>query len=210
MVAIIKKIKYIIHRNAYRKAWRNRNLHNDTIPFDDYPESLVVVGAYTYGCIHVDYYGMTDERLEIGSFCSIASGVVFITGGGHLMDRFTTFPLERKIQGIKEETSKGAIIIKDDVWIGRDAMILSGVTVGQGAVIGARSVVAKDVPAYAVVIGNPAKVIRYRFTDIQIQELLKLDLKKIADYNKSKLMELYNKKITDIDISNLINEQTNK
>lgn len=201
---IIRKIKHIINRKVYRKRWRINNLHNETIPNDDYPDGLVTIGSYTYGTINVDYYGMPYEHLEIGSFCSIASGCTFITGGGHLMNRFTTFPIDRKINLIKEETSKGSIIIKDDVWIGKSATILSGVTIGQGAIIGANSVVAKDIPPYAIVVGNPAKIIRFRFNEVIVNELLKINFKLLILKSKNEISDYYQMEITEFNVKDLV------
>ena len=90
---------------------------------------------------------------------------------------------------------KGPIIVGDDVWIGLNSIILSGVTIGQGAVIGARSVVAKDVPPYAVYVGN--KVVKYRFNDDIIQKLLKFDYSKLTDEDIKENRELLNKEIDE-------------
>ena len=78
-----------------------------------------------------------------------------------------------------DATSKGDIVLEDDVWIGCNAVILSGVHIGQGAVVAAGAVVTKDIPAYAVVAGNPAHIIKYRFDKEYIDELLKIDFSKI-------------------------------
>jgi acetyltransferase-like isoleucine patch superfamily enzyme len=110
-----------------------------------------------------------DDRLEIGKFCSLAKDIVIFAGGNHLTTRATTFPfkwLSTKSQPEERYTdsaNKGATIIGNDVWIGYGATILPGVKIGNGAVVGAKAVVAKDVSAYAIVVGNTAKVVRYRF-----------------------------------------------
>ena len=80
-----------------------------------------------------------------------------------------------------EGTSKGDIIVGDDIWIGYGAVILSGITIGQGAIIGAGAIVTKNVPPYAVVGENPAKIIKYRFEENIIKELLRIDFNKIPD-----------------------------
>ena len=119
----------------------------------------------------------TGAKLRIGAFCSIARKVTIILSGEHRTDWVTTFPLTHHFlnSGIDgHPTSKGDVVIGNDVWIGHGATILSGVTIGDGAVIGAYSVVAKNVPAYCIAVGNPAKVIRQRFTDEQVQSLLKI------------------------------------
>ena len=80
-----------------------------------------------------------------------------------------------------EALSRGDIIVKDDVWIGENALIMSGVTLGQGCIVAAGAVVTKDVPPYAIVGGVPAKVIRYRFTEAQIEKLIQIDYSKLTD-----------------------------
>ncbi|MGL5624191.1 CatB-related O-acetyltransferase, partial [Cetobacterium sp.] len=161
------------------------NIHNKIRPMNYFPLSLVDVGKYSYGSLNVSYWGIKKEKLQIGNFVSIAENVKFILGGNHEINTFTTYPL--KVMLLNEDVealTKGPIIIKDDVWIGNNVLVLSGITVGQGAIIGAGSVVTKDVPPYAVVAGNPAKVIKYRYSQEIIEEMVtfdwsKIDLKKI-------------------------------
>jgi len=132
------------------------------------------IGDWTYGLPAVVCYG-EGVKLKIGKFCSIADGVVFLLGGEHRMDMVTTYPLNAFFPFADNQTShrkiKGDIIVGNDVWIGRNALILSGVTIGNGAVIGAGAVIAKDVAPYSVVVGNPAKRIRFRFHVDVIEEL---------------------------------------
>lgn len=115
--------------------------------------------------------------IQIGRFCSIAR-YVSIQEDYHNPNRITTYFLERNLLGssLRENAvvSKGKVIIGNDVWIGTGAQVLSGVKVGDGAVIGAGAVVTKDVPPYAIVAGNPAKVIRFRFDQKKIDHLLEL------------------------------------
>jgi len=99
-------------------------------------------------------------------------------GGEHHTDWITTYPLSPKL-GLAlcsgdVEFTKGDVLIENDVWIGKEACILSGVRIGNGAVVGARAVVAKDVPPYAIVVGNPARVVRYRFSPEAVAELLRI------------------------------------
>lgn len=141
-------------------------------------DSRVSVGRFTYGSPQFRLWD-DSERINIGSFCSIAEEVFIFGGGEHRVDWITTFPLRiafgDDLAGQDgHPATKGETKIGNDVWIGFRATILSGVTVGDGAVIGAGAVVAKDVPPYAIVIGNPAKVIKYRFSPIEIQKLLKI------------------------------------
>lgn len=135
------------------------------------------IGQGTYGTPHVISWD-DRTRLRIGKYCSIADGVVILLGGEHRTDWITTYPfsvLWPEAQTIKgHPRTRGDVMIENDVWIGREAMILSGVRIGDGAVIGARSVVTKDVAPYTIVAGNPARVIRQRFSTDQICALLKI------------------------------------
>ena len=128
------------------------------------------IGKYTYCQGHLlVHFGGPDDRpsnLVIGKFCSIGIGVQIFLGGNHRVDWCTTYPLqmlEPHIGGIEHPVSKGDVIIGDDVWIGMNSMIMSGVTIGDGAVIGAGSLVVKDVKPYALVAGNPAVFKKFRF-----------------------------------------------
>jgi len=121
-----------------------------------------------------------NNRIEIGKFCSFAEGVSVFSGGNHPMGFITTHPLKLYL-GIEGYADWSADCgddneitqIGNDVWLGHEACILSGSKIGDGAIIGARAVVRGDVPPYAIVIGNPAKVIRYRFDSVVIATLLK-------------------------------------
>lgn len=125
------------------------------------------IGEWTYGEPRI-LFGNEGTRLKIGRYCSIADGVVIALGGEHRTDWVTTFPFPvvapQAAAGIAgHPRSKGDVVIGSDVWIGREALILSGVSVGDGAVIGARAVVARDVAPYEIVAGNPARHVRFRF-----------------------------------------------
>lgn len=107
------------------------------------------------------------QGIKVGAFCSIAHHV-FMHENFHNMQRTTSYFVERNLFGVSHppcaETSRGPIIIGNDVWIGAGAIILSGVSIGDGTVIGAGSVVTRDIPPYVVAAGNPATVVRARFT----------------------------------------------
>lgn len=105
---------------------------------------------------------------------------------------------------IREARSKGSIVIKDDVWVGANSLILSGVTIGQGAVVAAGSVVTKDVPPYAIVGGNPAKIIRYRFEEKIIKKLLKIDYSKINPDKIIPNIKYWYEQVTEKNIDELL------
>jgi len=137
----------------------------------------VEVGAHTYGLRRECFFAYhPDDRVRIGKFCSIADGVKFVFGG-HRLDTISTFPFRAICFGDAphaDATSRGQIIVGHDVWIGANAVILSGVNIGNGAVVAAGAVVNKDVPPYAVVGGVPAKLIKMRFEPEQIAALEKI------------------------------------
>ncbi|WP_350030086.1 CatB-related O-acetyltransferase [Caballeronia sp. AZ7_KS35] len=107
---------------------------------------------------------------SIGHFCSVAHGATFILGGEHPKLSLSTNTTLHRI--IPSNRWKGDVILENDVWIGANATILSGVTIRTGAIIGAGAVITKDVPPYAVVVGNPQRVLRYRFESGLIERLI--------------------------------------
>ena len=143
---------------------------------DRYPQ--YEIGRHSYGDLKVRQWG-EGARLKIGAFCSFAEGARILLGGEHRTAWVTTYPfpvLWRHAAGniSGHPYTKGDVVIGNDVWIGTEAIIMSGVQIGDGAVIGARTVVTKDIPSYAIVAGNPARIIRYRFSPDQIEKLLQL------------------------------------
>lgn len=145
----------------------------------------IIVGDFTYIAdsqfeSHVTHlYEWNGDRLIIGRFCQIAAGVEFVmNGANHQMNALSTFPFytlegwNMKPPAISDLPLKGDTVIGNDVWIGQNAVILPGVHIGDGAIIGANSVVGSDVEPYSIVVGNPARAIRKRFDDELIEMML--------------------------------------
>lgn len=144
--------------------WRRLNVHNKTYLIKPCDISAVKVGRYSYGPLKVISFTPFNEKLLIGNFVSISEGVSFLLGGNHATDGFSTYPFNVMMgKTAFEAASKGPIVIGDDVWIGYGSTILSGSSIGQGAVIAAGSVVTGIVPPYSIVAGVPARVKKYRF-----------------------------------------------
>jgi virginiamycin A acetyltransferase len=137
------------------------------------------IGEYTYGVPKVVF---PQGKLKIGKFCSISWNVTVYLGGNHRLDWIALYPFAGKehdrwpdVEGVdKYLTTRGDVTIGNDVWIGSDVIIMSGVTIGDGAAIGAGSVVTGDVEPYSVVGGNPAKLIKKRFSEAEIAKLLEV------------------------------------
>lgn len=136
------------------------------------------IGDWTYGSPIIRSWRRS-VTLTIGKFCSIGGGVQIFLGGNHRHDWVTTYPFKNvfadlSLEEYEFEVTDGDVVIGNDVWIGHESLILSGVKIGNGSVIAARSVVTKDVPPYAIVAGNPARLIRFRFDDnviVALQEI---------------------------------------
>lgn len=175
-MAMLKKILRKILRNSKPVAKQPWEIFYTKEILKDKPYEI---GEYTYGNPIIYFEG--EGNLKIGKFCSIAfEGVKIFLGGNHRVDWATTYPFN-KIVDYPEATqitghpsSKGDVIIGNDVWIGMNATILSGVTIGDGAIVAAHAVVTKDVPPYAIVAGNPARIVKFRFPEEIIKELLDL------------------------------------
>ena len=162
-----------------QKQWRKNNSNNFTEMLNDFNIRQVEVGEGTYGGLNVLTFD-DSHMLKIGAYCSIGPGVQFVLSADHRLDVVSTYPWKVKILGQENEAiSKGDIVVEDDVWIGMNSIVLSGVRIGKGAVISAGSVVTKDVPPFAIVGGVPAKVIKYRFEQDVIKKLIEIDYNRI-------------------------------
>ena len=201
-MSILKKIPGIrsilrqLEKNKFDKEWRKRNLHNDTMVGDrTFPLNNVTVGKATYGMLQIQsLFEQDGEKLVIGNYVSIAPGVQFLLGVNHQLNTFTTFPLYSRFikRSAVDALNKGPLIVEDEVWIGTDAILFSGIKIGKGAIISAGAIVTKDVPPYAIVGGVPAKILKYRFTEEIITELLSIHLKDMSiDFIKNNIDTLY-------------------
>lgn len=163
----------------------------------------IIIGDYTYYDDPVDsenfernvlyHFPFVGDKLVIGKFCALSRGIRFImNGANHKISGFSTYPFEifgkdwqRVPPQRNEYPYKGDTVIGNDVWIGYEAIIMPGITIGDGAIVAAQSVVTKNVSPYTIVGGNPAEVIRQRFSDTVIQALLEIawwnwDMEKIT------------------------------
>jgi virginiamycin A acetyltransferase len=198
MLSFFKRFFGCDEYSRFVKRWRQLNQHNETVPQNIFRLDKVFVGKKTYASLNVTDFSPADTKLVIGSYCSISAGVRFLLGGEHQINSISTFPFKVKSFGYELEAhSKGDIIIGDDVWIGTNAIICSGVKIKQGAIVAAGTVVTKDVEPYAVVGGNPAKIIKYRFDEEYRKKLLAMDIVKLFDSFTEKDIESIYKPIEE-------------
>lgn len=164
----------------------------------------IIVGEYTYyddinGAENFEsyvthHYDFIGDKLIIGKFCAIAKGIEFImNGANHRINSITTYPFnimgngwEKSAPSLTDLKLKGDTIVGNDVWIGQNVTVLPAVHIGDGAIIGANSVVARDIPPYSVAVGNPCEVKRKRFDEDLIEYLLQI---KWWDWNSEKIFK---------------------
>lgn len=182
MKTIADRLRFLVSRLNFSMLWRK---HANNGNANNYCPN-VSVGRHTYGVKKrtvFSEFSPNQPPVSIGNFCSIASGVVILANADHPTQlpsiypfRSALYPKEKKPGKSSlnlDVISRGPVEIGHDVWIGAHAIILSGVSIGTGAVIGAGAVVTKDIPTYAIAVGNPARVVRYRFEPEIIEQLLK-------------------------------------
>lgn len=200
-----QKILSIANLPDPNKVYPNENIHQIVFIKNVVKRANIVVGDYTYyddvdGAEkfeeHVTHhYDFLGDRLIIGKFCAIARGIEFVmNGANHRMCSVTTYPFnimgggwEKFSPELKDLPFKGDTVVGNDVWIGQNVTVMPGVHIGDGAIIAANSVVAKDVEPYTLVGGNPARFIKKRFNDELTGLLLKL---KWWDFQGEKLAEI--------------------
>lgn len=186
MIHLFKQIKKSVLLSTLNSEWKKHNTHNHTSLGIICNPTCITVGRETYGVINAhtfDHNSSNMVGLEIGNFCSIADNVHFLLAGEHDYTLVSTFPFRRfrpEKRILDESSSKGRIIVEDDVWIGFGVTILSGVHIGRGAVIAAGAVVAADIPPYAIAGGVPAKVLKNRFGDDVKEAIAKIDYEKLT------------------------------
>ena len=191
-------LKQLICLYIFKKKWRKRNIYNFTRAKTIFPMDKVNIGNDTYGELNFKFFGGANEYISIGNYVSIGPNVYFCAGGEHALNHLMTYPFYDKYYGKNESISKGPIIIEDDVWIGCNVTILSGVRIGKGAVIAAGSVIHKDIPPYAIVCSN--RIIKYRFEQTIIDELLKFEYNNL---DRQKLKTNINKLTVELTKENI-------
>ncbi len=176
--AILRTLLYRL-----RRTLKNRQYTPNTKAL--FSNEQIEIGDYTYGTPRILFTGGSN-KLSIGRFCSIAADVHILLGGQHHDEFVSTYPFYHTFSTIKrwnrnnipieawQDRIAGDVLIGNDVWIGRGATIMPGVSIGDGAIIGAETVITKDVPPYAIVVGTPPRIVRFRFSEQQIEDLLKI------------------------------------
>ena len=210
---MLNRILFFFQKIKIRRDWKKNNKKNKTtlgiITNRAYINFVknggIVVGKNTYGRLNVNYTGAKEEKLIIGANCSIAGSSNFLLGGEHDYSKITMYPYSYRVFGMKNDVkTKGPIIVEDEVWIGDDSWIKSGVHIGKGAIIATGAVVTKDIPPYAVAVGVPAKVIKYRFDPEIIEKLMSIDFNRISRDEIVNNLSLFEKELNDCILTQLV------
>ncbi len=168
-----------------------------------FPRQVLFMGDYSYGDPKVICFkGLKTPVVRIGKYCSIAADVTFLQNEIHPYNRISTFPFRARMMLDGAYTdgypdTKGDTIVGNDVWIGYGATIMSGVKIGDGAIIGAGTIIKTDVPPYAIVVGNPSQIVRYRFDNTTITKLLELQWWEWSDEKIRANIHLLNSPVVD-------------
>jgi len=195
---IQKYFKNISHAakqtGSIARRFFNRGGHSDQ------DENIVLTGRHSYGLHYIKTHAFGEGRkLYIGSFNSIAGGQNVFLGGDHCTAWSSAYPFGHRLlqtfpAGLKSRAkfplSKGDVVIENDIWIGAFCTIMSGVKIGSGSILAAGSLVTKDVPPYVVVGGNPARIIKQRFKDSIVAELLDLAWWNLDDQTIDRIIPL--------------------
>lgn len=197
---LLNDLRVLRFRKKFRKRFNTRIVPNNVFDMS----KIVSIGMHSYGAMNVMTWNNECEGLKIGDYVSIANDVCFMLGGGHDYLKVSSYPAPFFTNSSDDKAlTKGRIVIGDDVWIGSHVIVLSGVTIGQGAVIGAGAVVASDVPSYAIVAGNPAKVIKYRFEEA-IRECFEKEID-YASIDINKLAKAMKERVTNDNYVEIVN-----
>lgn len=169
------------------------------------------IGEYTYGYEFETFHiNNNSQRITIGRYCSIAERVKIFGGGEHGYKTISTYPFKTLFLGQNiDAKSKGQTIIGNDVWLGYHSTILSGVKIGDGAIIAGMSVVTKDVPSYAIVAGNPARIIKFRFSDNVIEKLQKIKWWELKEDDIKNNIDLFYENLEDKSIEEIVERINN-
>ena len=185
---MLKRIKRCLLKYFIKLRWRKKNKHNSTNASSIFNIDSVCVGNRSYGDLNILQFDQ-DAELIIGSNVSIAAEVNFLLGGEHDYKR------EGKWTNYKT-------VVEDDVWIGYGSTILTGVKIGKGSVIGAKSVVAKDIPPFSVYVGN--KVIKKRFSPVVVEKIANIDFKNISHKKGDTYEQFCMTQVTEDNIDEII------
>lgn len=210
---LVKKSEFLswIKYKVFCHKWKKINRHNFTIPINCFNRKKVHIGKGTYGKLDVRHFGLDEESLYIGNYCSIGPECTFLLGGEHRYDSLSTYPFRMKyIDGKNESISKGPIVVEDDVWIGFGTTVMSGVKIGKGAVIAAGSVVVKDIPPYAIAAGVPAKVIKYRFDEKVIEKIKEINMVLLDEQVIRDNIEIFEKEVNETNVDDICKRLNNK
>lgn len=188
-------------------CFRRKNKHNSVSVGNRFPIGSVKVGAETYGVLNVIWMAPQWAKLKIGNYCSIGPQVTFLMGGQHDYKRISTWPFQSRVYKLPPpppgQSANYDIMVEDDVWIGYGCLIMSGVTIGKGCVIGARSIVTKNIPPYSVFVGN--KVLKKRFSDDIIEKLKELDFASIHHDKNDCYQEFCMTQINEDNVDKVVN-----
>lgn len=169
-----------------------------------FDQELVHIGRGTYGTLNIVMFS-GKANLTIGSYCSIASNVTFIVSGEHDMSNVSTYPFKRQLlSGSSEAGSKGDIVVADDVWFGFGSTILSGVRIGQGAVVAAGAVVTRDVEPYSIVAGVPVKKVGDRFAPEVARQLLQISWNEFDEHSAERLCDVLYTSVSTSNVASIV------
>ena len=211
---MIRELYKYFKLELLKLKWRLRNRHNSTNLNSICNINNVQVGIKTYGDLNIEFYDKNGSVI-IGNYCSIAKKCIFLCGGEHDYKRISTWPFQTKIYQrnklpihTKSKDNQSKIVVEDDVWLGYDCLILSGVTIGKGSVVGARSIVSKDIPPYSIFAGN--RIIKQRFSNETINKLKEIDFSSITHTFGDKYNKYVITHVDDSNVDEIINAFTDK